>query len=76
MRYRFDWKDIVHGHIEIEADSGVEADKLFHDMTPERRFQLSVVDADKHTLELKFVDAGFGDIQTSQEWEDCFKHLS
>jgi len=76
MKYKFDWKDIIHGQIEIEADSGVEADRMFREMTPEQRISLSAIDADKNTLELKFVDAGFGDIQTPQEWEESFKHVS
>ena len=50
MKYRFDWKDIVHGHIEIEADSGVEADRMFCEMTPEQRIRLWAIDADKYTL--------------------------
>ena len=29
MKYLFDWKDTIHGQIEIEADSGVEAERLF-----------------------------------------------
>ena len=31
-RYKFDWQDIVHGQIEIEAESGVEAEKILHEM--------------------------------------------
>ena len=75
-KYRFGWKDIVHGQIEIDADSGVEAERLFRDMKIEERLQLSVTGADKDTLEIKFVDIGFGDIQTSEEWEDTYKHIS
>ena len=22
-RYKFDWQDVIHGHIEVEAESGV-----------------------------------------------------
>ena len=41
MKYKFDWKDIIHGQIEIEADSGVEADRMFREMTPEQRISLN-----------------------------------
>ena len=29
MTYKFDWIDVVHGQVEIEAKSGVEAERLF-----------------------------------------------
>ena len=65
--YKFDWKDTIHGHTEIEADNSFEAERMFREMTPEQRIRLSAIDADKNTLELKFVDVGFGDIQTLEE---------
>ena len=71
MKYTFDWKDIVHGQIEIEADNGVEAERMFRNMTIEQRLKLSDTGADKDTLEIKFVDIGFGDIQTPEEWLDA-----
>ena len=48
--YKFDWKDVVHGQIEIEAENGVEAERLFREMpliTPLHILQHSVLEAAK-----------------------------
>ena len=76
MKYVFDWEDIVHGQIEIEADSGVEADRLFWEMNIAQLLRASSIDADKDTLEIKFVDAGLGDVHTLEEWNDGIKHFT
>ena len=76
MIYKFDWKDVVHGQIEIEADSGIEAETLFWGMSADQRMKESFKGADKNTLELKFVDAGLGDVHTAEEWNDEIKHFT
>ena len=76
MKYVFDWKDTIHGQIEIEADSGVEAERLFREMNSVQRLKASFIDADKDTLEVKFVDAGLGDVHTAEEWNDGIKHFT
>ena len=76
MTYTFDWKDVVHGQIEIEAESGVEAERLFHEMTLEQRLAASNVGVDKDTLDIKFVDVGFGDIRTKEEWNEAWKQIT
>lgn len=73
--YQFDWKDIVHGHIEIEADSGLEAERLFRDMKLQQRLDASTLDVDKDTLKIKFVDVGFDDLLTQEEWNDGLKQV-
>lgn len=45
-------------------------------MSLEQRLKTSTLGADKHSLDIKFIDIGFGDIQTPEEWEDTFKHCS
>lgn len=75
MIYTFDWKDVVHGQIEIEAECGFEAERLFREMSLERRLAESKLGVDKNTLNIKFVDVGFGDIQTSEEWENTWKDV-
>ena len=74
MTYTFDLKDVVHGQIEIEAESGVEAERLFREMSLEQRLASSNVGVDKDTLKIKFVDAGLGDIHTQEEWNEGWKH--
>ena len=76
MKYVFDWKDTIHGQIEIEADSGVEAERLFREMNAVQRLKASFIDADKDTLEVKFVDAGLGDVHTAEEWNNDIKHFT
>ena len=76
MKYVFNWKDTIHGQIEIEADSGVEAERLFREMNAVQRLKASFIDADKDTLEVKFVDAGLGDVHTAEEWNDGIKHFT
>ena len=76
MKYVFDWKDTIHGQIEIEADSGVEAERLFREMNAAQRLKASSIDADKDTLQVKFVDAGLGDVHTAEEWNDGIKHFT
>jgi hypothetical protein len=44
MIYKFDWTHVVKGQIEIEANNGVEAEKLFREMTTEQRLSSSTLD--------------------------------
>ena len=74
--YKFDWQDIVHGQIEIEAESGVEAEKILHEMKLQERINLSEVGVDKDTLKIKFVDLGFDDLLTAEEWKDGLKQFT
>ena len=74
--YKFDWTDIVHGQIEVEADSGVEAEQIFREMKLHERLKSSKIDVDKNTLKLKFVDVGFDDILTPEEWENGLKQIT
>ena len=74
--YKFDWQDVVHGHIEVEADSGVEAEQIFRKMKLQERLNSSQIDADKDTLKIKFVDLGFDDLLTHKEWEDDLKQYT
>ena len=76
MKYVFNWKDTIHGQIEIEADSGVEAERLFREMNAAQRLKVSFIDADKDILEVKFVDAGLGDVHTAEEWNNDIKHFT
>lgn len=57
MTYRFASKDVVHGQIEIEAESGFEAERLFHEMSLEQRLAASNVGVDKNRLDIKFAAA-------------------
>ena len=75
-KYKFDWQDVVHGQIEIEAESGVKAEQILHEMKVQERINSSKIGADKDTLKIKFVDVGFNDLLTFEEWEDGLKQLT
>ncbi|WP_443646689.1 hypothetical protein [Candidatus Ponderosibacter sp. Uisw_141_02] len=76
MTYKFDWKDAAHRQVEIEAKNGFEAERLFREMSLEQRLKASSVDVDKGTLEIKFVDAGLGDVHTAEEWNNDIRHIT
>lgn len=71
--YKFDWQDVIHGHIEVEAESGMEAEQIFRKMKLQERLNSSKIGVDKDTLKIKFVDVGFDDLLTPEEWEDGLK---
>ena len=75
-KYKFDWEDTIHGQIEIEAENGVEAERLFREMSLEKRLATSKTDTDKVTLHIKYVDNGLGDIHSADEWSDTWKKIS
>ena len=75
MTYTFDWKDVVHGQIEVDAENGIEAERIFREMSLEQRLAISNLGADRNTLDIKFVDLGFGDIQTAEEWEETWRDI-
>ena len=45
-------------------------------MNAAQRLKASFIDADKDTLEVKFVDAGLGDVHTAEEWNNDIKHFT
>ena len=51
--YKFDWQDVVHGQIEIEAENGVEAEQTLHEMKLQERLNLSKVGVDKGTQKIQ-----------------------
>ena len=57
-KYRFDWKDIIHGNIEIEANCGKDAEKILMNMSLNDLLQSSQHNSDKNEREIRFADAG------------------
>lgn len=76
MTYTFNWKNVIHGQIEIVAESGVEAERIFHEMTLEQLLAASKVDTNDDALTIRYVNAGLGDIHTYEEWQNEFKHFT
>ena len=76
MTYKFDWTHVINGQIEIEAKNGVEAEKLFREMTTEQRLSSSKLDVNNDALQIRYVDAGLGDIHTEAEWVGGIKNIT
>ena len=76
MTYKFDWTHVINGQIEIEAKNGVEAEKLFREMTIEQRLSASKLDTTDDALTIRYVDSGLGDIHTNEEWQNDFKQIT
>ena len=57
-RYGFDWKDVVHGSIEIEANCGKDAEEILMNMSLKDLLKNSQYNSDKKEREIRFADAG------------------
>ena len=57
-KYRFDWKDVIHGSIEIEANCGNDAEDILMNMSLKDLLKNSQHDSDKNEREIGFADAG------------------
>ena len=54
--YKIDWKDLIHGSLEIEASSSSEALEKFQSLSKEELFKKSLWDTDGKELKVKFVE--------------------
>ena len=57
-KYRFDWKDVIHGTIEIEANCGNDAEEILMNMSLKDLLKSSQHSSDKMEREIRFADAG------------------
>ncbi len=57
-KYRFDWKDVIHGSIEIEANCGNDAEEILMNMSLNDLLLNSQYNSDKNEREIRFADAG------------------
>ena len=75
-KYRFDWKDVIHGSIEIDANCGNEAEEILMNMSSKDLLQNSQHNSDKNEREIRFVDAGqhFQSLD-KDDWNDLKENL-
>ena len=72
MTYKFDWKDVVHGQLQIKAISGVEAEEIFKSMSlNEKMLKSEQISSDNTNLEINNVDLKFAEALSGEEWERC-----
>ena len=57
-KYRFDWKDVIHGSIEIEANCGNDAEEILMNMSLKDLLKNSQHNTDRNERGIRFVDAG------------------
>ena len=76
-KYRFDWKDVIHGSIEIEANCGNDAEEILMNMSLKDLLKNSQHNSDKNEREIRFADAGqFLENMDKEEWKQLKQHLS
>ena len=75
-KYRFDWKDVIHGTIEIEAQCGNDAEEILMNMSLKDLLEKSKYNSDKSEREIRFVDAGehFESLD-KDDWEELKHNL-
>ena len=74
--YGFDWKDVIHGSIEIEANCGKDAEEILMNMSLKDLLKNSQYNSDKKEREIRFADAGqFLENMDKEEWKQLKPHL-
>ena len=75
-KYRFDWKDVVHGTIEIEAQCGNDAEEILMKMPLKELLENSQHNSDRNEREIRFADAGkhFESLD-KDDWEELKNNL-
>ena len=76
MTYKFHWKEVVHGRVEIEASSGIEAEEIFESMSlTEWMMNSEQISPDNTSLEINYVDLKFAEALLGEEREQEWKHI-
>ena len=57
-KYGFDWKDVIHGSIVIEANCGKDAEEILMNMSLRDLLKNSQYNSDKKGREIRFADVG------------------
>ena len=75
-KYQFDWKNIVTGTIELEAEDGTSAEEKLMTLTLKELLDKSKYVSDDKGREIRFVDTNdsFIDSMEEKEWNEL-KHI-
>ena len=57
-KYRFDWKYVIHGTIEIEAQCGNDAEDILMNMPLRDLLKSSQYNSNRNEREIRFADDG------------------
>lgn len=69
MKFKFDWETVVRGEIEIDAENGQEAERLFRQMSASEKMKKSITTVDAEAAQIKFIDFDWCDTVTYDEWK-------
>ena len=73
--YRFDFKEVIHGSLEIEAEHGIEAEQKFMDMSLRDLLKYSNHASDGTERKIRFVTAPSEYGLESEEWDNLKGYL-
>ena len=69
--YKIDWKDVVYGTIEIDAENGLDAENKLMNMSLKELLEKSSTGSEKIDREIRFVSPGdFFEPMTNEEWDE------
>ena len=73
--YKIDWKDVVYGTIEIDAENGLDAENKLMNMSLKELLEKSKYVSDDKGREIRFVDTNdsFIDSMEEKEWNELYK---
>ena len=76
QKYIFDWKDIIYGSIEIEAENGLDAENQLMNMSLKELLEKSSTGSDNFDREIRFVNAGqYFESISAEEWNEQKRYL-
>ena len=74
--YKIDWKDVVYGSIEIDAENGLDAENKFMNMSLKELLEKLSTGSDKADREIRFVSPGkLLDPMSVEEWDKYKKYF-
>ena len=74
--YKIDWKDVVYGTIEIDAENGLDAENKLINMSLKEILEKSSTGSDNIDREIRFVSPGkLSDPMSDEEWDKYKKYF-
>ena len=74
--YKIDWKDVVYGTIEIDAENGLDAENKMMNMSLKELLEKSSTGSDEIEREIRFVSPSeFSEPMSVDEWEKYKKYF-
>ena len=74
--YKIDWKDVVYGTIEIDAENGLDAENKLMNMSLKELLEKSSTGSEKIDREIRLISPGqLLEPMTSEEWDKHKKYF-